>query len=784
MALAGHLIRQAEARIAILGRRPMDTPLRERLDRLGGEVLYLQADVTDIDAVNSAIGFVNARFGAINGAFHLALAMHDARAVTLTSEQITAVMAPKTLGVRNLISALQGSNLDALMLFSSSNAHTTNPGQSAYAAASAAEDAIGLQPARWPVKIIDWGFWGDVGRVATPEYRASLARIGVHPISTREGLDVVERMVHAPLSQIVPLRITDAVAHALGVKPTGTIGIVAAAVESRAAVAAPMLAAASVSFAAMDSYAAGRLLLALQDMGALCREGETIGADFSDRFGLHPRFSRLQAALLDILVRAGYLRGTGNDRSVTGLAVSPAGERKAALLRQRAEWITSQPEVVPYLDLLDICSARLVEVLRGEVDANDVLFPGGQAHLVEPIYRGNQVIDHFQSMVADAAVAAVRQGLQSLPPEGKLRVLEIGAGTGGTSAFVIDALVPFASRVSYLFTDVGPAFLDAARQRFGQYPFVSFEHLDIEKSPASQGFDTNGFDIVIAANVLHATRDLGTTLAHVRSLSRKGGVLLLNEATARQDFNTMTFGLTRGWWLFNDTERRIPHAPLLDAPGWLSALAEQGFNDMRILTGGAGGLQTVIAAEGDGGATTISRTEAKPAAEPTPDGRRLEELLRETVARSLRLSPEEVEPETSFAEYGADSIISVDLVREINLALGIELKTTALFNYSTVRTLAAYIATEYGDKFAAAEAEKPKPVSRVRERSERLREIIRKRRDSVTFTTAPDTPPQDIAPVATETPARDDDATLLGLLQRLQAGKIDVNQALAETGDD
>ncbi len=784
LALAEHLIQPAGARIAILGRRPMDTPLRERLDRLGGEVLYLQADVTDIDAVNSAIGVVNARFGAINGAFHLALAMHDARAVTLTPEQIAAVMAPKTLGVRNLISALQGSNLDALMLFSSSNAHTTNPGQSAYAAASAAEDAIGLQPAPWPVKIIDWGFWGDVGRVATPEYRASLARIGVHPISTREGLDVVERMVHAPLSQIVPLRITDAVAHALGVKPTGTIGIVADAVESRAAVAAPMLAAASVSFAAMDSYAAGRLLLALQDMGALRREGEMIGADFADRFGLHPRFSRLQAALLDILVRAGYLSGTGNDRSVTSLAVSTAEERKAALLRQRAQWITSQPEVVPYLDLLDICSARLVEVLRGEVDANDVLFPGGQAHLVEPIYRGNQVIDHFQSMVADAAVAAVRQGLQSLPPEGKLRVLEIGAGTGGTSAFVIDALVPFASRVSYLFTDVGPAFLDAARQRFGQYPFVSFEHLDIEKSPASQGFDTNGFDIVIAANVLHATRDLGTTLAHVRALSRKGGVLLLNEATARQDFNTMTFGLTRGWWLFNDTERRIPHAPLLDAPGWLSALAEQGFNDMRILTGGAGGLQTVIAAEGDGGATTISRTEAKPTAGPTPDGRRLEELLQETVARSLRLSPEEVEPETSFAEYGADSIISVDLVREINLALGIELKTTALFNYSTVRTLAAYIATEYGDKFAAAKAEKPKPVSRVRERSERLREIIRKRRDSVTFTTAPDTPPPDIAPVSTETPARDDDATLLGLLQRLQAGKIDVNQALAETGDD
>ena len=781
LALAEHLVRQQAARVAILGRRPVDQTLRERLDRLGDEVLYLQADITDVDALTSAVGVVKARFGAINGAFHLALAMHDARAVTLTPEQIAAVMAPKTDGVRNLISALQGSDLDALMLFSSSNAHTTNPGQSAYAAASAAEDAIGLQPAPWPVKIIDWGFWGEVGRVATPEYRASLARIGVHPISTREGLDIVERMLHAPVSQIVPLRISDAVARALGVKQPGMIDVIADAVAGRAALAAPMLAAASGSFAAMDSYAAGLLLLALQDMGAFRHVGETVGPDFAERFGIQGRYSGLQAAFFDILGRAGYLTGAGDDRSVTDRAVTPAGDRRAALERQRTQWIATQPEVAPYLDLLEICHSRLSDVLLGRVDANDVLFPGGGTDLVEPIYRGNQVIDYFQSVVAEATVAAIRQCLQSLPPDGKLRVLEIGAGTGGTSAFVIAALAQFASRISYVFTDIGPAFLDAARQRFGQYPFVSFEHLDIEKSPVSQGFDANGFDIVIAANVLHATRSLDTTVAHVRSLCRKGGVLLVNEATMRQDFNTMTFGLTRGWWLFADADRRIPHAPLLDAATWEDLLDQHGFGDIRILSGGPGALQSVIAAVGDGATASVVGPAARPAAAPSADGSKLEDRLRETVARSLRLSAEEVEPETSFAEYGADSIISVDLVREINLALGIELKTTALFNYSTVRTLASYIATEYADRFIPAEAERPKPVSRVRERSERLREIIRKRRDSVTFATTPDTPPPTIAPAP---PIRDHDPTLLELLQRLQAGKIDVNQALAETGND
>jgi acyl carrier protein len=258
-------------------------------------------------------------------------------------------------------------------------------------------------------------------------------------------------------------------------------------------------------------------------------------------------------------------------------------------------------------------------------------------------------------------------------------------------------------------------------------------------------------------------------LANVRALCRKGGVLLVNEATARQDFNTLTFGLTRGWWLFEDEARRIPHAPLLQADSWLEVLAAQGFRGTRVLAGGQGALQSVIVAEGDGTAPAPVRAAA---AAPVASGK-LVDILRRTVAKSLRLTPEEVEPETSFADYGADSIISVDLVREINTALGIDLKTTALFNYSTVSTLAAYIETEFASQLGVAAEEVPKPVSRVRERSERLREIIRKRREGMVEETPSPVP----APLRTD----GDDAAMLDLLQRLQAGKIGVAEALSET---
>jgi acyl transferase domain-containing protein/acyl carrier protein/SAM-dependent methyltransferase len=757
LALATHLVQSAGARVALLGRREQDEALREQIAAIGGEVLYLKADVTDAGALTAAVAAVRARFGAINGAFHLALAMHDARAVTLTTEQLRAVLAPKITGTRNLIAALRKDKLDALVLFSSSNAHTANPGQSAYAAASAAQDAIGLQPAPWPVKVIDWGFWGEAGRVATPQYHESLARLGVFPIGTREGFATMERLLASPVAQLVPLRVSQAVANALGVRSAGPMEAIAKAVAPSAAAGVAMVERAAQAFAGIDAYAAGRLLLTLQAEGVLQRAGEEVG-DLAARLGGKPHHAKLMAALGDMLARTGFL---GEDK-VTPAAIIPQSERSAALGAQRAEWVSLQPEVAPYLELLDACTANLIAVLRGEMEATDVLFPGGSMARVEPIYRGNQVVDHFQSVLAEAAAAAARARLATLPPGETLQIIEIGAGTGGTTAFALPALAPYAARIRYVFTDIGRPFLDAARKRFAEYGFLAVEHFDTEQPPEVQGFARNGFDIVIAANVLHATRDIAATLDQVRALCRPGGVLLVNEATARQDFNTLTFGLTPGWWLFEDDAQRLPHAPLLDASSWVAAFTAHGFSEARVLAGGA--LQSVFAVIADEQMDEPARAASKPRRSVAGS---VEEILRATVAKSLRLAPEEVEPDTSFAEYGADSIISVDLVREINAALGIELKTTALFNYATVRALAGYIEAEF-----PAEASAPaKAPSRARERSERLREIIRKRRG------------EPLPPDPAHEPSLDEDAAMLALLRRLQAGEIRVADAMTETTD-
>jgi amino acid adenylation domain-containing protein len=182
-------------------------------------------------------------------------------------------------------------------------------------------------------------------------------------------------------------------------------------------------------------------------------------------------------------------------------------------------------------------------------------------------------------LLADAVAAmAARQ------PAGRaLRVLEVGAGTGGSTRAVLPSLIPDAAE--YVFTDVSSYFTTQAAPAFAAFPFMTFRTLDVEQDPATQGFAPARYDLILAANVLHATRDLRQSLNHILSLLVPGGQLLLLESTARRRWVDLVFGLTEGWWRFTDTDLRPDH-PLLDRESWLDLLPACGFAHAAALPGG------------------------------------------------------------------------------------------------------------------------------------------------------------------------------------------------------
>ncbi|KAH8759973.1 hypothetical protein F5883DRAFT_681694, partial [Diaporthe sp. PMI_573] len=173
----------------------------------------------------------------------------------------------------------------------------------------------------------------------------------------------------------------------------------------------------------------------------------------------------------------------------------------------------------------------------------------------------------------------------------QMRVLEIGAGTGGLTAKILEQLrSEFGERLyfQYTFTDVSSGFFVAAQERFKDYGGIEYKVLDISKDPLSQGFNRGDYDLIIASNVLHATPVLHETLCNVRKLLHDQGRLFLQELSPSKAgpllLLSMVYimGLFVGWWL-GEADGRA-EAPYLPVEEWDKKLLAAGFNGCDSVT--------------------------------------------------------------------------------------------------------------------------------------------------------------------------------------------------------
>lgn len=187
-----------------------------------------------------------------------------------------------------------------------------------------------------------------------------------------------------------------------------------------------------------------------------------------------------------------------------------------------------------------------------------------------------------------------------------MKVIEIGAGTGSASKPLLTALCGkdqgAAKLGRYDFTDISPAFFDAAAESLADFKdVVRFMTCDISRSVTAQGFEEGAYDLVVACNVLHATESVGGSLRRVRSLLKPGGVLLLMELTRDQAYYNLFFGSLPGWWTRYQEGGRF--SPLLKKAEWQTELASHGFeameNGFRDFEESAGGTIDVFVARAD-----------------------------------------------------------------------------------------------------------------------------------------------------------------------------------------
>lgn len=141
-------------------------------------------------------------------------------------------------------------------------------------------------------------------------------------------------------------------------------------------------------------------------------------------------------------------------------------------------------------DCTSIIVDNCLEIMCGDVSPLELLMKDG---LLERLYE-----EPLGCVNCSAFFAHVSHSNPNL------RILEIGAGTGSCTKVVLRHLKSQAGvrrYKSYTFTDISPAFTQAAVEKFLGQENLEYRVLDISKDPIKQGFEPDSYDLIIASNV-------------------------------------------------------------------------------------------------------------------------------------------------------------------------------------------------------------------------------------------------------------------------------------------
>ncbi|UZP40180.1 hypothetical protein NXS19_007996 [Fusarium pseudograminearum] len=240
------------------------------------------------------------------------------------------------------------------------------------------------------------------------------------------------------------------------------------------------------------------------------------------------------------------------------------------------ELLNECPKYRPDHQLLNVTGSRLSDCLSGRADPLQLLFrDAASVKLLEDVYVSSPMFATGNKMLGEF----LHRVLSRLGSTKRLRVLEVGAGTGATTRNAMDQLLASNVDFTYTFTDVSMALVTSAKKKFGalynsqrRQSNMEFTVLDIEKPPPANMLES--YDLVISSNCIHATRNLGQACANIeRLLRRDGGMLCLLELTRPLGWLDCVFGLLDGWWRFDDDRTYA----LADEHKWKSTLLDAGF---------------------------------------------------------------------------------------------------------------------------------------------------------------------------------------------------------------
>ena len=285
-----------------------------------------------------------------------------------------------------------------------------------------------------------------------------------------------------------------------------------------------------------------------------------------------PKHKHLVAQLRNILVDSEYLEVDSNQahiRTAKPFDSTPTATRYERMLQKH-------PLYAAETRLLHVIALRLADCLIGKAEPLSLLF--GDKHnreLLADFYANSQMLKAVTCLLADF-VSSMFSATQS---EGTLCILEVGAGTGGTTKYLVDFLTRCGVSFEYTFTDISMALVSQAKRNFSSFPQMRFMTFDCGRPAPPELLQK--FHIVISTNCIHATSNLVTSTANILPTLREDGALCLLEFTRNLYWFDLVFGLLEGWWLFSDGRQ---HA-LATESFWNSSLRTAGYKHVSYTDG-------------------------------------------------------------------------------------------------------------------------------------------------------------------------------------------------------
>nr|DAC82026.1 TPA_exp: polyketide synthase [Kiritimatiellota bacterium] len=715
-----------QARIIWIGRRAKDSAIQEKLDalsKIGPTPTYLQADATNIASLKKAYGDIKQIHTQIHGVIHSTIVLSDSSLSNMDEDRFKVALKAKIDVSVCLAQVFEKEQLDFVLFFSSLISFSKAAGQSNYAAGCTFKDAFAHSLSKemsCAVKVMNWGYWGSVGVVTNTFYKDRMALMGIGSIEPEEGMKALRKLLNGPFDRLGLFKtLNEEGLGELGPVNSGewmnsypqtirstSLGGTEHVLLNQAEKWEQSLSSKDLENPEMEELLYKFLLSHVQ--GFLKSEK-----------GFEDRYNRWMKESFSFLAAKNYVKKQDDERYEL---VGPAPDLEALWSqweKQKVLWC-QDPSKKAKVVLLEACLRVLPEILTGQKQPTDVIFPNSSMELVEGIYKGNVISDLFNDIVGSALVSYIQERLAQ-DGSSQIKILEIGAGTGGTTAGLLVKLRPFEKSIQeYCYTDLSKAFLIHAQEQYApQAPYLTTHIFNVEKPLSGQDIKPDSFDVVIATNVLHATKNIRQTLRNAKAALYKGGILLVNEMSRKLLFPHLTFGLLEGWWLYEDARLRIPGSPGIYPETWRSVLKEEGFISTFFPAEKIHPLgQQIIVSQSDGivrqkQAVNVARTPAQksreveiakePLINKEPEksissGEAGSESLREKsatylkrlVAETLKMKSHQIDSSQPLEAYGIDSILVVQLTNAMRKAFD-NISSTLFFEVQTIDALVEHL---------------------------------------------------------------------------------------------